>query len=230
MGKKNFYHYLPILCFIFVSSKTLAWELQLGVALGGSYLDFAMLDYNAAFQGAVEKAVQSQSLNLEVKPQEFSGENGFDLGGYLGLKLGFTYFGIKINHVFSIYMKAKDNPETSYDESQIGFDMGLTTIQGELKFILPLWIFHPFAGIGLGYVYLDTTAKIPGATSSSSEGKGNVSSHGFDGSGMLGLDILLGKWFALGAMANFSFIFFTNDSGSSWGFGTEYLLRLTLRL
>ena len=215
---------------IFLAGKEIpAWELQIGASVGGHYLDFSMLDYNSALQGAIDQAVQSRSLDVEVKPQEFTGENGFDYGGYIGLKLGFMYFGIRATHS-DLYMKAKDNPQTSYDESQVGFDMGITVLQGEVRFILPLWIFQPFAGIGLGYAYLDTTAKVPGATQDDQEGKGNASSNGFDGSAMIGLDINIGKWFAIGAMANFSFIFFSNDAGSSWGFGTEYLLRLTLRI
>lgn len=228
--KRKFLFSIIIIVVSLISLNSYAWEFQLGFHAGGQYLNLDALDYGSLMDGAINNAVENQSIE-QPQPTSFSSNNAFAFGGNAGLKLGMFYFGLRTTYAMHYMESEGDNPSTTYDESNLNFDLDLFVLQGEFRFILPLWIFEPFVGIAFGYAYLDTTAKVTGLNTSDGTASGSDTSNGFDASGMIGLDVDIGDWFAIGGAANFSFIYLDNgDSGMAWAFGTDYLLRLTLRL
>ncbi len=208
----------------------------LGAHAGGQYLDLDALSGGEAFNQLVEDAYSDVATTGDYdpdtpQPRHYSAENGFIWGVYGGLSLG-RYFRLGLRFTHSM-MEA--HGEDMRDGESVTFDLDLVTALIELQLRIPLFrnIIVPFAGIGGGYAFLGGDTKVI----SSQEADSDLGLSAFDVAGHIGLDINLGRWISLGVVAHFAFIGFYYDgegdaegAEATWGFATDYLLRLTVRI
>jgi hypothetical protein len=202
----------------------------LGVHLGGQYLDLDALSGGQIFNQAVTSAAEDLSVDpADIQPTHYSAENAFVYGGYGGVQLGWFRIGARLTHSFM-----EVTGEGGGAANATRFDLNLLTVLVEAQLRIPLWIFRPFFGIGLGYAFLDSdTTIVQGDRDATSD----LGTNCLDAMAALGLDVNIGRWFSLGAVAHFSFIgFYYEDpanpekTNAAWGFATDYMARATVRL
>jgi opacity protein-like surface antigen len=203
----------------------------IGLHAGGQYLDLDALSGGEVFDQAVSNAWEGEPTE-QPQPTTYSSEGAFVYGGYLGVSLGRMFrIGARLTHSW-MDVHAENGLGSA---EQVNFELSLLTTLIEAQFRLPLWIFNPFVGIGLGYAFLKSDTQI--VSGSGNERYEGLGTNCFDAMAALGLDINLGRWFSLGAAVHFSFIgFFYEDqenpenTEAAWGFATDYVLRATFRI
>jgi hypothetical protein len=207
----------------------------LGAHLGGQFLDLEALSagdaINQVVDDAYNDAISSGTIDPAApQPRQYSADNGFEWGVYGGLNLGRWFrIGVRLTHsVLDVQGEG-----VSSGEPQVKFELDLITALIEAQLRIPLSIFVPFVGIGVGYAFLGGDTSII----SSQQADSDFGLSCFDAMGVVGLDINLGSWFSIGAAAHFSFIGFYYDGGddttqaeATWGFATDYLARVTFRI
>jgi hypothetical protein len=208
----------------------------IGVHAGGQYLDFDALTGGEAFDQLVSDAYSDATTSGTIdpdtpQPRHYSAENGFAWGLYGGLTLGRHFrIGVRFTHsMMEVHGEGLSSGES------VTFNIDLITTLIELQLRIPLFrdILVPFAGIGLGYAFLGGDTQIISSRTADSD----LGVSCFDGMGEVGLDINLGRYFSIGGVAHFSFIGFYYDGAgdaasaeATWGFATDYLARLTVRI
>lgn len=203
----------------------------LGLQAGGQYLDLDAMSGGQVFNQAIDQASADITSMGDFRPEptHYSAENAFVYGGYAGVQLSIVRVGARVTHSF-MDVVAEDGTGTT----DVSFGLNLVTALIEAQVQIPLWIFRPFVGVGLGYAFLGSETTI---VSGGQEGQSDLGTNCFDAMAEVGLDVNIGRWFALGAAAHFSFIgFYYEDpenpeaTEAAWGFATDYLVRATLRL
>jgi hypothetical protein len=203
--------------------------------VGGEYFDLDALQGGEVFDQALEEA--TASLAAEGSPEistpeasHYSSAGSFVWGVSAGVSLGrWIRLGARFTHSFM-----EIRPEPPSPEADVSFDLQLVTILGEFQLRIPIRFVVPYVGIGVGYAYLasDTTV-VQGDASATSE----LGTKCLDVLGTVGLDFNIGDHFALGFVANFSFIGFYSvsadalaDSNVAWGFVNDYMAVITVRI
>lgn len=204
----------------------------LGAHVGGEYFDLDAMSGGDVFDKALTEATTSLTEQgipsvSQPEPTSYSSAGSFVWGIYTGLTLGrWVQLGARFTHSWM------DIEPTSQPSGQnVSFDLQLITIMGEFMLRIPIRMFIPFIGIGVGFAYMSSdTTIIQGDTEATSE----LGTQGLDLMGALGLDINIGDHFAIGFAAQFSFVgYFFEDATESeiaWGFVNDYMARLTFRL
>ena len=204
-----------------------------GVHLGGQYLDLDTISGGQVFDQAVERAWQGDA-SLRPEPTRYTGEAAFVWGGYLGVSLGrFFRLGGRLTHSW-MDVRAENGLTAGVDAVQFELSLLMAVLEAQLR--IPIWIFNPFIGLGVGYGFLKSDTKIISSNGLGGRFEG-LGTNCLDAMAAIGLDVNLGRWFSLGAAVYFNFLglYYESPSDSTkseaaWGLATDYLLRATLRL
>jgi hypothetical protein len=224
-----------VLALMLCSAPARAEWFYLDAQVGGEYFDLDALQGGQVFDQALQEATASlaEQGSPEIstpEPTHYSSAGSFVWGVSAGVSLGrWVRIGARFTHSFM-----EIAPEPPATEADVRFDLQLVTILGEFQLRIPIRFVVPYVGIGVGYAYLasDTTV-VQGDASATSE----LGTKCLDVLGTVGLDFNIGDHFALGFVANFSFIGFyyvaadaLEDSNVAWGFVNDYMGVITVRI